>query len=189
MLRRLPPLRPGDAVVDLGCAPGAWAQVLAQHVGPDGCVVAADLEPVEALGPPVELLRLDVAGSEAPARIEAALGRRAALVLSDAAPKLSGIADLDRAAIEELWQGALRVADRVLAPGGSLVIKGFPGAESVRFRAELKKRFARVTELRPEGKRQTSREFYWVCEHAPAKRGRRRTRRGTRPSTRGSELR
>ncbi len=167
--------------MDLGSAPGAWSQVLAEHVGPLGRVVAADLEPVEALGPPVELLCLDLADSDAPARIESALGRPAALVLSDAAPKLSGIADVDRAAIEELWEGALRVADRVLAPDGSLVIKGFPGAESVRFRGELKKRFSRVTEVRPEGKRQTSREFYWVCGRPSP--GRRRTRRGT-PSSR-----
>ncbi len=166
-------------MVDLGCWPGAWAQVLAERVGPEGRVVAVDTEPVEQLGPRVTLLRLDVTDPDAPERIAREIGREAAAVFSDAAPKLTGIADVDRAAIDELYAAALRVALRVLAERGSLVVKGFPGPESDRFRGVLRKRFARVHEVRPEGKRQTSREFYWVAGPEPASR-RRRTRRGRR---------
>jgi 23S rRNA (uridine2552-2'-O)-methyltransferase len=83
-------------------------------------------------------------------------------VLSDAAPKLSGIRDVDRAAIEELHEAALRVVDRVLRPGGAILLKGFPGPEGDRLRATLRERFGRVSEVRPEGRRATSKELYWV---------------------------
>jgi 23S rRNA (uridine2552-2'-O)-methyltransferase len=109
-------------------------------------------------------------------------------VISDAAPKLTGIRDLDRAAIEELQEAALRVVDRVLRPGGAILLKGFPGPEGDRLRATLRARFERVSEVRPEGKRSTSKEFYWVIPGdlgAPSEpRSRRRRgsrRRGSRP--------
>lgn len=163
-------------MVDLGCAPGAWLQVLAEHVGPEGRLLGADLEPVPELDKPVTLLELDITLPEAPERIAQALGRPADAVLSDAAPKLTGIAEVDRAAGEELCLAALRIAERVLDPRGCLVVKGFPGPESDRFRGLLRERFGRARELRPEGKRATSREFYWLAE--PARRG--RSKRGSR---------
>lgn len=159
----MPQVRAGGAVVELGCWPGGWLQVLARVVAPTGRVVGVDLEPIEPLGPPVWFLQLDFTEETTPERIAEALGRPADAVLSDAAPKLSGIKDVDRAAQEELWLAALRVADRVLRPGGAFLVKGFPGPEQKRFRAELTRRFARVSELRPEGTRATSKELYLLA--------------------------
>ena len=137
--------------------------MLAPLVGANGALLGVDLETVDALPPPVTLLQLDFTDPAAPERIAAALGRPADLVVSDAAPKLTGIRDVDRAALAELYAGALAVADRAAAPGAPLVIKGFPGPDADAFRAELRQRFARVSEVRPEGKRSTSKEFYWVA--------------------------
>jgi 23S rRNA (uridine2552-2'-O)-methyltransferase len=95
--------------------------------------------------------------------IAAALGRPADAILCDAAPKLTGIRDVDQGAIEELWQGALALARRLLKPGGFMVVKGFPGQEGDLFRKELRRAFADVHEVRPEGKRATSKEFYWIA--------------------------
>jgi 23S rRNA (uridine2552-2'-O)-methyltransferase len=162
LLRRLPGLRPGATVVELGCWPGGWLQVLAEQVGPGGRVLGLDLEAIDPLPPPVETLQLDFTDDGAPERIAEALGRPADALFCDAAPKLSGVRDLDRAALEELGDAALAVAERVLRPGGAIVIKGFPGPEADRFRARLRERFGRVREVRPEGRRATSREFYWV---------------------------
>jgi 23S rRNA (uridine2552-2'-O)-methyltransferase len=162
LLAKLPRLREGANVVELGCWPGGWLQILAERVGSTGRVVGVDREPLEPLPEPVRTLQLDFTDPEAPARIEAALGQPADAVICDAAPKLSGIRDLDRAALEELHEAALRVIDRVLRPGGAILLKGFPGPEGDRFRATLRERFERVTEVRPEGRRSTSKEFYWV---------------------------
>lgn len=177
-------------MVDLGAWPGAWLQVLAEAVGPEGRVIGVDLEKIEPLGPPVEVLELDFTDPVAPARIAEALGRPARAIFSDAAPKLSGISEVDRAAQEELCEAALRIAERVLEPAGCLIIKAFPGPEQDRFRRLVKQRFARVSEVRPEGRRRGSKELYLVATaesssgRGPRGRSRRgsgsRTRRGTR---------
>jgi len=150
-------------VVDLGCWPGGWLQVLAERVGPEGRVVGVDLQATDPLPAPVELLELDFSEPGAPERIAAALGRKADLLLCDASPQLTGVRDVDHAALEELWDAALAVAEHVLEPAGAAVIKGFPSAEADAFRARLRERFARVSEVRPEGKRCTSKEFYWIA--------------------------
>jgi len=162
-------------VVELGCWPGSWLQILAQRVGPEGVVVGIDVAPVEPLAPPVVTLVGDFCEAVVRDSIAAALGGPADLVLCDAAPKLSGIADVDRGAMEELHESALALCDRVLADAGSLIMKAFPGAEADAIRTRLRQRFARVSEVRPEGKRSTSKEFYWVA--SPDRPGRSSARR------------
>ena len=167
--------------MDLGCAPGGWLQVLAGQVGPEGRVLGVDTAEVAELGAPITLLRVDLTEPEAPERIAQALGRPADAVLCDAAPRLSGIRDVDRAAEEEIQAAALRIAGRVLRPGGGLVVKGFPGPHSDRFRAALRQRFGRVSEVHPEGTRQSSKEFYLLADAAgPKRKSRLRSRRGKR---------
>ncbi len=171
-------MRPGAAVVELGSWPGGWLQVLGARVGSQGRVVGVDTRPLDPLGEPVQLLELDFTHPEAPERVAEALSRPADAVLSDAAPHLTGVREVDRAALEELQEAALAVADRVLRPGGGLVLKGFPGPESDRMRKLLRSRFGTVSEVRPEGKRSTSNEFYWVVGGGRSRPSRRRTRRG-----------
>lgn len=154
-------------MLDLGCWPGGWLEVLAQRLGPDARIVGVDLEPTPPLGPNVTVLVLDLCAPEALPAIQAALGgRKADAVLCDASPKLTGIRDADLAALEEIYQAALALAEALLTARGFLIVKGFPGQESDLFRKELRRRFASVHEVRPEGKRTTSKEFYWVASQA-----------------------
>ena len=125
-------------------------------------MVGVDLEPTDSVAPNVTVLALDMTEPESLASIATALGRPADAVLCDAAPKLTGVRDVDLAAIEEIYTAALAIAERVMSPAGFLIVKGFPGQESDLFRKELRRVFARVDEVRPEGKRSTSKEFYWV---------------------------
>jgi 23S rRNA (uridine2552-2'-O)-methyltransferase len=168
LLGRVPRVRRGAVVVELGCWPGGWLQVLAERVGPEGVVLGVDRVAIDPLAAPVRFVELDFAEPDAAERIAQELGRPADVVLSDAAPKLSGIRDVDRAGEEELYDAALRVAERVLAPDGTLVVKGFPSPEAERFRRTLRERFAVVSEARPEGRRSTSKEFYWIALRSPA---------------------
>ena len=130
------------------------------------------------MGEWVSLLELDFTEPAAPEQIARVLGSPADAVLSDAAPALSGIKDVDRAAVEEIHEAVLLVVDRVLRPGGGLILKAFPGPESDRMRKVLRSRFPGVKEVRPEGKRSGSREFYWVVGGRPTTS--RRSRRGRR---------
>src|SRR5690349_3881144 len=96
-------LHRGDAVVDLGAWPGGWLQVALERVGPEGRLVGVDVVPIDPLGAPnVQLLTADVREATSGAAILSALGRPADVVLSDLAPKLTGIRDADDARSAEL---------------------------------------------------------------------------------------
>lgn len=177
-------MRPSARVVDLGCWPGGWLQVLAEQVGRDGEVLGVDTEEVDPLPHPVKLLRLDISKPEAAEAIAAELGGAADAIVSDASPKLSGVDDVDRAREEELWEAALGVARQVLRPGGALVVKGFPCPEADAFREKLHEAYGAVSVVRPKAIRASSKEHYWVVgaraatQKSRPKRNRRRGRRG-----------
>lgn len=167
-------MRRDARVLELGCWPGSWLEELVEIVGETGAVVGVDVEAISELTG-VSFLELDFTEAEAVDRIATALGGSADAVLSDAAPKLTGIRDVDGALLEELYDAALAISSRVLKPNGFLIVKGFPGPEADSFRKTLRSRFAHVSEVRPDGKRRSSNEFYWVATpEAKPKRTRRK---------------
>ena len=154
-------LRSGDAVVDLGAAPGSWSQITAQIVGPRGRVVAVDLTEIAPL-PNVVTIQADMTHPAALQAIRDALGRPADAVLSDAAPATTGIAITDHARSVELCRTALGLAGELLRPGGAFVTKIFRGSDFDAFLAEVKRRFAQVKVVVPEATRKESKEAFVV---------------------------
>src|SRR5205814_1615798 len=124
--RRLRLVKRGDAVVDLGAAPGSWSQVLAELVGPDGRVVAADLTAIAPLAG-VVTMRADICAAETTDLIRAELGRPADAVVSDVSPQISGNRIADHARSIALADCSLTVARQLSRPGGSLAVKVFQG--------------------------------------------------------------
>lgn len=156
-------LKRGGRVVDLGCAPGGWLQVAAKEVGPAGKVIGIDLKPVDPVAGAVVL-----EGSiEEPAMLEKIAGilggEKADAVLSDLAPNVSGMWDIDHARQISLSTIALGFARQALRAGGSGVFKVFEGDMLNEFRDELKKSFGRVLLNKPSASRQQSSELYIVC--------------------------
>lgn len=157
-------LHRGDTVIDLGAAPGGWIQVAATIVGPTGCVVGVDLQEMEPLPQAnVKLLRGDATADETRAKISELLGRPADCVLSDMAPRLSGIRDADNARCLELNRIALGTAVDLLRAGGSLLVKSFISDDLHLFTRELKEHFSAVQRTKPEATRQGSSEFYFLA--------------------------
>jgi len=95
--------------------------------------------------------------------IKELLGSKADCVLSDLAPRLSGIRDADVARCLELNRTALTAATALLRPGGSLLVKSFISQELHSFTLEIKKHFRSVQRTRPEATRQGSSEFYFLA--------------------------
>jgi 23S rRNA (uridine2552-2'-O)-methyltransferase len=158
-------MRPGDVVVDLGAAPGGWLQVAAKFVGQSGKVIGIDLQPIETLREPnIIFLRGDITSPEISKRISEIVDGKVHCVLSDLAPRLSGIRDADAARCLELNRTALTVATALLRPGGSFLAKGFVNQELHTFTLELKKHFHSVQRTRPEATRQGSSEFYFFAK-------------------------
>jgi 23S rRNA (uridine2552-2'-O)-methyltransferase len=155
-------VKPGQVVVDLGAAPGAWSQYLRRKLGTTGTIVALDLldfEPVDG----VTFLQGDFREDEVLARLEAALGGRPVdLVLSDMAPNLSGIPASDAARMANLVELAVDFAGRHLRPEGALVTKVFHGSGYSQLVALFKQRFRVVKPIKPKASRDKSAETFLV---------------------------
>jgi 23S rRNA (uridine2552-2'-O)-methyltransferase len=158
-------MRPGDVVVDLGAAPGGWLQVAAKFVGQSGRVIGIDLQPIETLREPnIIFLRGDITSPEISKKISELVDGKVHCVLSDLAPRLSGIRDADAARCLELNRTALTVATALLRPRGSFLAKGFVNQELHTFTLELRQHFHSVQRTRPEATRQGSSEFYFFAK-------------------------
>ena len=156
----------GARVVDLGCWPGGWLQVAAEAVGPAGRVVGVDLAALDA---PIDLanvfaLQGDFAEARVLEEILERLGGPADVLLSDAAPKLTGVRATDRAREEALLAAIEAALPRLLAPGGALLVKLLDCPESAGFVKRIRARFDSARELRPEASRKGSSERYLVAK-------------------------
>lgn len=155
-------LKKGDKVVDLGCAPGGWLQVAAKEVRSSGKVIGVDLKPVTPVAGAV-ILQGSIEDPNMLSKISEILGCKADVVLSDLAPNVSGVWDIDHARQISLSTIALRFAQHVLRIGGSSVFKVFEGDMLEEFRSELQKSFGKVFLNKPSASRQESSELYIVC--------------------------
>jgi len=157
-------LRPGDVVVDLGAWPGGWLQIAAERVGPRGHVVGVDVADIEPLqNPNVRTLTADVRAPETIAALAAMLGRPADVLLSDLAPKLTGVRATDEARGEELVDAVVGALPVLLRPGGSLLMKLFMGTGYRATVDGMKSTFAEVRTTRSEATRERSAELYLVA--------------------------
>ncbi len=156
-------LRHGDVVVDLGAWPGGWLQVALEAVGSHGRVVGVDLVAIDPLpSPNLRLVGGDVRDTSIWRAVLEHLGRPADVVLSDLAPKLSGIRETDEARSSELVTAVLEMLPTVLRPGGNLLIKLFMGGAFDLAIAELHRRFEEFRTTRPAATRKASAEVYGV---------------------------
>jgi 23S rRNA (uridine2552-2'-O)-methyltransferase len=168
-------IRPGQVVVDLGAAPGAWSQYLRRRFAPkeagaggaavgelNGTIIALDLLPFE----PIEGVRFiqgDFREDEVVAQLDAALeGKPVDLVVSDMAPNLSGIESADSARIAHLVELAIEFADQHLRPEGALVCKVFHGSGYSQLVETFKKHFKVVKPIKPKASRDRSAETFLV---------------------------
>ena len=150
------------AVVDLGIAPGGWAQIVAQRA-PGAAIVGIDLLPVDPL-PNVTLFQMDFMADEAPAMLTQALGRAPDLVLSDMAANTVGHKQTDHLRTMGLVEAAADFAIQALAPGGGFVAKVLAGGTDPVLLALLKRHFANVKHAKPPASRKGSSEWYVIAQ-------------------------
>lgn len=168
-------VRPGQVVVDLGSAPGAWSQYLRRRFAPkaagsggaapgalQGTIVALDLLPMEPVEG-VEFVLGDFRDEATSAALDAALrGRPVDLVVSDMAPNLSGIASADAARVAHLVELAIDFAQRHLKADGALVCKVFHGSGYSQLVEQFKRVFRVVKPIKPKASRDRSAETFLV---------------------------
>ncbi len=163
-------IKPGQVVVDLGAAPGAWSQYLRRKFAPDGAAAGAldgvivaldmlDFEPIEG----VLFLQGDFREDEVSHKLVAALGGRPVdVVVSDLAPNLSGIESSDAARVAHLVELAVEFSVTHLRPEGALVCKAFHGSGYSQLAKLFKDTFRVVKPMKPKASRDKSSETFLV---------------------------
>lgn len=153
-------------VVDLGCAPGGWLQVVLERTKPGASIVGIDLEEIEtleSLDHAVSILTGDISDERDRGRVIEALGAKADLVLSDMSPKLTGIKFQDDARAAGLIEEAFLFAADTLVPGGNLVMKIFPGSDTDVVLADVARSFTHLRRIVLKSSRSSSKEYYSIA--------------------------
>ena len=156
-------LRPGIRCVDLGAAPGSWSQYAARILGNTSRIVATDILPMDAI-PGVEFVQGDFREAAVLDEVLNRLGNaKVDLVLSDMAPNMAGIDAVDQPRSVYLAELALEFADRVLAPGGDLLVKLFQGEGFDQIIRDVRMRYGKVVTKKPKASRTRSPESYLLA--------------------------
>ncbi|MCW8830546.1 MAG: 23S rRNA (uridine(2552)-2'-O)-methyltransferase RlmE [Gammaproteobacteria bacterium] len=153
-------LKPGMTVIDLGAAPGGWSEYAVKLLGKKGRMIALDILPMEPI-PNVKIIQGDFREDEVLDELMAVIGEdRADLVFSDMAPNISGMEVVDIPRAYYLAELTLDLAQRVLKPGGGVLVKLFQGEGFDEYHKALKQNFMRVVIRKPRASRARSKEIY-----------------------------
>lgn len=157
-------IRKGDVVVDLGCAPGGWMQVSRQLVGEQGYVLGVDKRMIEKIEENnIGFIVADITDPETVNLVIEALPRKADILLSDLAPNVSGIWQIDHLRQIDLAKAALSMAKSVLKSNGKFMTKAFQGENLNQFVEELRGQFLDMRIVRPPATRKRSAEVYLLA--------------------------
>ena len=156
-------IREGYSVLDLGATPGGWSQVALELVGETGTVMGVDLQKIKPFD--VEnflFIKGDFTTSEIQKNIYDTMNGKAEVIISDAAPSLSGIKDIDQLKIMDLADNVIKIVENLLQPKGSLLMKTFQGPGFPELLKKLKKEFKMVKTTKPASSRKGSSEMYLI---------------------------
>ena len=159
------PIRFGDAVLDVGCAPGGWSQVACELVGNEGLVVGVDLQTTSPMDGASFIIGDIQDKIIQEATREAFQGRVINTIISDISPDISGRYDIDQAVSIDLVTMVCDFSLPLLNPGGAFITKVFQGPGLDALVRALKRRFSKVHRFSPISSRNASSEIYLVCKN------------------------
>ena len=153
-------LKPGMVIVDLGAAPGGWSQMVRERLGDAVRIVALDILPMQGISG-VEFIEGDFREDAVVQQLETILdGAKVDLVLSDMAPNMSGVDEVDQARAMHLAELAQEFAAVHLKPGGAFLTKLFQGRGFDEYLKNLRKAYRSVSMRKPRASRARSPEVY-----------------------------
>ncbi len=157
-------LKPGMTVVDLGAAPGGWTQYVSERLQGRGRIVALDILPMDSL-PDVDIILGDFREDDVLQQLMDLIPERSVdLVLSDMAPNMSGTTAIDIPRAMYLVELAFDFADKMLKPGGSMLVKIFHGSGFDDLVKQAKTSFDKVVIRKPAASRARSKETYLLAK-------------------------
>jgi len=158
-------LKPGMTIVDLGAAPGGWSQFASKLLAGNGRIIALDVLPMPPLEG-VEFIQGDFTSDEVLQALRDSLkGEKADLVMSDIAPNMSGVGDVDQARAMALAELAHDFVREGLRHGGSFLVKVFQGQGFQEYLQALRADFHEVSARKPKSSRARSPEVYLLARN------------------------
>ena len=156
-------LKRGMKIVDIGSAPGGWLQLASKVVGKEGMVIGVDLKSIDPI-PNVITINGDVDDTETLNLILKYLDGKADLVLSDLAPNVSGLWEIDHLKQINITRKALEITKKILRVDGNALYKLFQGETTPEFIVDTKRIFSNVIITKPDASRKQSSEIYLLCK-------------------------
>jgi len=163
IIRRYHFIEKGQRVLDLGAAPGGWLQAAHQAVGETGYVFGIDKQTISPLAcKNITTIVADISQTGIADEIRKKAGGNFDVVLSDLAPNVSGVWEVDHARQIELARCAVRVGCQLLRPSGNILVKVFQGSETRDFQSEMRRLFREFRVVKPPASRPESAELYFL---------------------------
>jgi 23S rRNA (uridine2552-2'-O)-methyltransferase len=154
-------IKRNDIIVDLGAAPGGWIQAARKITGKNGFVLGVDLKSIEPFAQEyIRTIVADMTETDTVQQILSFLPRKADVVISDAAPNITGVWEVDHARQIDLATKALEIAQSILLPSGNFFVKVFEGDLLNDFIQMVKSKFEIVKIVKPQASRAKSSEMY-----------------------------
>ena len=147
-------IKQNQNILDIGCAPGSWIQVVKELTKGRAAITGIDILPMAKIEGITFLQKdlLEVNHDD--------LNDHFDLVLSDIAPNLSGIGITDSENMIELLNIEIYLINKYLVKGGSFLAKCFQGSSFDYLKEFMKENFKEVTRIKPEASRTSSKECY-----------------------------
>ncbi len=157
-------LNPNKVILDLGSAPGSWSQIVSEKINNKGKIIAVDILDMDSI-PGVDFIKGNFLDQKIQDSIADLLNnKKADVILSDMAPNLTGVKNLDQCNMIEIIEQLLEFTEKMLDIKGTLVLKLFHGGESSEVIAKIKKMFKIVKIRKPDASRDKSTEAYVVAK-------------------------
>jgi 23S rRNA (uridine2552-2'-O)-methyltransferase len=157
-------LKKGSVVIDFGAAPGGWMQVCSQKIGSNGLVLGIDIKEILPIRENAISLVENVFHPDIQIHILNIINRPADVILSDLAPNISGVWQIDHLMQIKMVQRVVEVMPKLLRLGGHSILKVFEGEETNTLIKRIKKIFVLVNISKPQASRSKSSELYLVCK-------------------------
>lgn len=154
-------IRKNSRVLDLGCSPGSWLQVISK-ISSHGLIVGVDILPMKKIKNTI-FIQGDITDSSTVEKIKE-VSPEFDVIISDLAPKTTGIKELDHNRSILLNEKVLEITDKLLVLKGNLLCKVFQGGDFKDFLDKISKKFEFVKSHKPEASRKESKEIYIIAK-------------------------
>ena len=149
------------SVIDLGCAPGSWLQLLKEYKNIQ-IIIGIDLKDINPIEN-IKFIKGDINNSSILSELSRQNIGKAGVVLSDIAPNITGISDIDQSNFSEIALNILVFCKSILKPNGMLVMKYFLGSGIEDTKKLLNKSFNKISVFKPTSSKKKSNEVYLIC--------------------------